>query len=185
MTVITELDAKAIDSLFHEHYPALCRYAHSILKDQDLAEDIVQQLFIVIWEKRGELDVLENPRAYLYRSVYNRCLNEVKRSKRRGEYADVGAMYNLQSDGSAGERIMSSELEAQIEFAVQQLPDKCQEVFRLSRFEELSYKEIAAELNVSVKTVENHMGKALRIMREELKEYLPLVVITILLMKGW
>lgn len=185
MLVITQLDAKAIDSLFQDHYTALCRYAYSILKVQDAAEDVVQQLFMTLWEKRNELEVPENPRAYLFRSVYNRCLNEVKRSRYRGGDANSEVLNAIPSDEIASRRVLGSEMEGLIEHAVGTLPEKCQEVFRLSRFEELSYKEIAERMDVSIKTVENHMGKALKLMREALSEYLPQVIIMILVAKGW
>ena len=185
MEVITEIDAQAIDRLFHEHYEGLSRYAFSILKEQGAAEDVVQQLFITLWEKRDDLEISKDPRAYLYRSTYNRCLNEVKRVKRKGIHTDAAEEYGLASDDDASGCVLGKELEERIETALQTLPEKCGEVFRMSRFKELSYKEIAEKLDISTKTVENHMGKALRLMREELKDYLPLIVITILLIKGW
>ena len=185
MEVIIEIDAQAIDRLFHEHYEGLSRYAYSILKDQSAAEDLVQQLFITLWEKREDLEISSDPRSYLYRSTYNRCLNEVKRIKRRGVHTDATEEYGLESGADTSQRVLGKELEDRIESAIQTLPEKCGEVFRMSRFKELSYKEIAEKLDISTKTVENHMGKALRLMREELKDYLPLIVITIVLMKGW
>ena len=185
MEVITELDSGMIDKLFHQHYEGLSRYAFSILKEQGEAEDVVQQLFITLWEKRKELEISKDPRAYLYRSTYNRCLNEVKRIKRRGMQTDASKEIGLRSSDDASERLVGKELEERIEKALQSLPTKCGDVFRLSRINELSYKEIAEKMDISTKTVENHMGKALRLMRDELKEYLPLIVITILLSKGW
>ena len=83
------------------------------------------------------------------------------------------------------EPILYQELEGRIEEALQILPEKCGEVFRLSRFKDLSYKEISEQLNISIKTVENHMGKALKIMRTELQDYLPAIIITLLLLKKW
>lgn len=183
MLVITQLDARAIDSLFNEHYAALSRYAFTMLRNQEQAEDVVQQLFIHLWEKRNELDEMENARAYLYRATHNRCLNELNRQKRQGMHLAVDEVHHLESD--AGRGVLTGELEDQISAAVQTLPEKCQEVFRMSRFEDLSYKEIAESLDISVKTVENHMGKALRILREELKDYLPQFLITLLLTQGW
>jgi RNA polymerase sigma-70 factor (ECF subfamily) len=91
----------------------------------------------------------------------------------------------FQSDSDTSSRIRSSELELQIEKAIQTLPTKCAEVFRMSRFNEYSYKEIAEKLDISIKTVENHIGKALKLMRQELEEYLPALIVTILLMNGW
>lgn len=185
MEVITELDNKTIDRLFHDHYKGLCRYAFSILKVQNEAEDVVQQLFITLWEKRRELEISKDPRAYLYRSTYNRCLNEVKRIKRRGTQTDAAEESSLKSPHDASDKLIGREMEECIELALQTLPEKCGEVFRLSRIDELSYKEIAEKLDISTKTVENHMGKALRLMRDELREFLPLIVITMLVSNGW
>ncbi len=185
MEVITEIDKRAIDRLFQSYYEGLSRYAYSILKNQVAAEDLVQQLFITLWEKRNELEISSDPKSYLYRSTYNRCLNEVKRMKRRGVHTEVSEEYDLSSQQDTSQLVLGKELEGRIEDAIETLPEKCREVFRMSRFKELSYKEIAEKMEISIKTVENHMGKALRLMREELKDYLPLIVITIVLMKGW
>lgn len=170
--------------LFRDNYEPLTRYAFSIIKNQEEAEDVVQKLFVKFWEKRNEMENVNDFRAYLYRSVYNTCLNEIKRLKRMQSFSANGEV-DVASSDKASYAVLGGELEAQIENAVSSLPEKCQEVFRLSRFEELSYKEISEKLNISVKTVENHIVKALRIMREELSDYLPLIVLTILLSKGW
>lgn len=171
------------ESAFREHYEPLTRYAHSILKNQEEAEDAVQRLFVKFWEKRFELQV-ENVRAYLYRATYNTCLNQVKQNKNALNHLPEGSV-QVQASEEASDQILGVELQERIEDAMQVLPEKCREVFRLSRFEEKSYKEISEELNISVKTVENHIGKALRIMRSELSEYLPMLLITILVSKGW
>ncbi|XOV67935.1 MAG: RNA polymerase sigma-70 factor [Fluviicola sp.] len=171
------------ESTFREHYEPLTRYAHSILKNQEEAEDAVQKLFIKFWEKRFELQI-ENVRAYLYRATYNTCLNEVKSKKNLRNHVSEDDVQILASDDSSN-NILEEELQSQIETAMEVLPEKCRQVFQLSRFEEKSYKEISEELNISVKTVENHIAKALKIMRTELSEYLPWLLITILVSKGW
>lgn len=171
------------ESAFREHYEPLTRYAHSILKNQEEAEDAVQRLFVKFWEKRMELQV-ENVRAYLYRATYNTCLNQVKSNKNALKHVPEESV-QVQTSEEASDHILGAELQDQIEHAMQALPEKCREVFHLSRFEEKSYKEISEELNISVKTVENHIAKALRIMRSELAEYLPMLLITILVSKGW
>ncbi len=171
------------ESTFREHYEPLTRYAHSILKNQEEAEDAVQRLFVKFWEKRFELQI-ENVRAYLYRATYNTCLNQVKANKNKLNHVSESDVQIHASDDASHE-FLGEELQLQIEEAMQVLPEKCRQVFQLSRFEEKSYKEISEELNISVKTVENHIAKALRIMRTELSEYLPLLLITILVSKGW
>ena len=171
------------ESTFREHYEPLTRYAHSILKSQEEAEDAVQRLFIKFWEKRFELQI-DNVRAYLYRATYNTCLNQVKSNKNSLKHVPESEVQIHASD-DASNGVLGDELQTQIEQAMEVLPEKCRQVFQLSRFEEKSYKEISEELNISVKTVENHIAKALKIMRSELSEYLPLLLITILVSKGW
>lgn len=185
MKDITMINAHVIETLFREHYQGLSRYAFSILKDQEEAEDVVQKLFVKLWEKRREIDIWKDVKSYLYRSTYNASLNELKRIKRHTMYETADRENGFQSDNESSAKVIRDELEKHIEDAIQTLPAKCGEVFRMSRFNEYSYKEIAEKLDISIKTVENHMGKALRIMREELEEYLPAIIVTILWMKGW
>lgn len=172
------------ENLFRDNYEPLTRYAFSLMKNQQDAEDVVQRLFIKFWEKRDDLRDVLDMRAYLFRSTYNTCLNELKRLQRLRSAGSVDDVHVAHGD-DASHRILGMELTERIETATAKLPEKCQEVFRLSRFEELSYKEISERLNISVKTVENHMVKALRCMREDLVDYLPLLVLTILLSKSW
>lgn len=183
MEVAVKIDSTTIESMFNEYFEKLCRYAFTILRNQEEAEEIVQRLFIKIWEKRKTIEMQE-VQAYLYQSTKNFCLNEIKRVKiKTADYLEI----NEQSHNSVepDESIISSELKEKIEESMRTLPEKCQAVFRLSRMKNLSYKEIADELNISVKTVENHMGKALKLMRVELSEYLPQIIATILILKGW
>lgn len=185
MKQITVINSSVLEDLFRDHYEALTRYAFTIVKDNREAEDVVQKLFVKLWEKRHELEILNDVRAYLYRSTYNSSLNALKRLNRMTEMTASTEVNISEGTTDASHRVLSGELEDRIEHALGRLPEKCGEVFRLSRFQDLTYKEISEQLNVSIKTVENHMGKALRIMRKELEEYLPMIVITILLSKGW
>lgn len=178
------IGTERIQQLFQDHHQGLGRYAFTILKNQQEADDLVQQLFVTLWEKRSEIGSIENHRAYLYRAIYNRCLNEVKRS-RRNHVGDEGLLEVHSNLHEVGEVLQYNDLEKRVQSAVNQLPEKCAEVFKLSRFQELSYREISEQLNISVKTVENHMTKALRVMREELKDYLPWIIFTLLFSKGW
>lgn len=185
MTERTTISANELEQLFRDHYEGLCRYAFTILKNQDDAADIVQHLFVKLWEKRSEIEILSNVKSYLYRSAYNASLNAVKKSKRQVLFGSLESEIEPVSSDDTSDMLLSQELEGRIEEALEQLPEKCGEVFRMSRFSELSYKEIAEKLGISVKTVENHMGKALRLMRNELSDYLPLIVVTILLSTRW
>lgn len=182
MTQVAEINTSVLNTLFKTHFDELCRYAHSILKDQDAAEDVVQQLFIKLWEKRATIGTIDNIRSYLFRSTFNMSLNEQKKMQRMYKSEeDIVKQGFFQSGDDASSLLVSHEVQDRINRAMLVLPEKCREVFHLSRNEQLSYKEIADEMNISAKTVENQMGKALRIMREELKDYLPLVILTLVL----
>jgi RNA polymerase sigma-70 factor (ECF subfamily) len=183
--VLTSLERgneSAIEMLFKTYYQPLCQYAYSFLRDKDEAEEVVQSAFINIWDRRERLSIESSVKSYLYRAVRNSCLNVIKHQKVKKEHeAHEKAMGEPVYEG-ATQGVVASELERRISGAMKELPEQCRLVFQLSRFEELKYSEIADQLNISVKTVENHMGKALRIMREQLKDYLPLILI---FMKDW
>lgn len=172
------IDAAGLEDIFHLHYEGLCRYAFTFLKDQESAEDVAQKIFVKIWERKEDIAIWKDTKAYLYRSVHNTCLNELKRKSHTSASPLMDVHHQQEAEASLV--MEASELEQRIENAVNLLPEKCQEVFRLSRFEELSYKEISERMNISVKTVENHMGKALKTMRTELADYLPTCLIFIL-----
>lgn len=167
----------AFEQVFHAYYKLLVVYAKTLLKDNDDAEDIVQQVFISIWEKRLSIEVHTSLRALLYKSVHNACLNRIKQHAVRDKYA-ADARHHLDKE-TTDTGIQQKELQKNIEQALTALPGQCGRIFRMSRFDQLKYQEIADELGLSVKTVENQMGKALKIMKEQLKDYLPLVLLII------
>lgn len=167
----------AFEMIFRSYYQPLCRYAYSFLEDKEEAEEIVQSAFITIWEKRKGLDIQTSLKSYLYRMVRNACLNVIKHEKIKQQHVAHELAVTESSYESVTQKVYATELELKISEAMKALPEQCRLVFQLSRFEELKYQEIADQLQISVKTVENHMGKALKIMREELKEYLPLLII--------
>jgi len=163
--------------LFRTYYQPLCNYAYTFVQDRDEAEEIVQSAFLSIWEKREMLEIRTAVKPYLYAMVRNACLNVLKHQKVKLQHAELELAVAERSSESVARTVMASELEHNIFRAMEALPQQCRIIFKLSRFEELKYAEIAAELNISIKTVENQMGKALKIMREQLKEYLPLLLI--------
>jgi RNA polymerase sigma-70 factor (ECF subfamily) len=170
-------DKKALEMLFNTYYDPLCRYANSYLHDPDEAEEIVQNSFLRIWEKRKQLSIETSVKSYLYQIVRNACLNEIKHQKVKKLHGESVMNEGEQHYESSDQQTLRAELSDRISAAIEKLPGQCQVIFRMSRFEELKYQEIANQLNLSIKTVENQMGKALRIMREELKDYLPLIAI--------
>lgn len=174
-------DESAFDTLFRTYYPPLCRYACSMADgDMSAGEDIVQQVFVKLWEQRSAFNVQWSVKAYLYKMVYNRCLNRIRDAKTRERYKTYNAtQLEQQQNHQPG---AATELSERIQQALAKLPTECRRVFELSRFEELKYREIAEQLGISIKTVETQMGKALRQMRLELADYL-VFIIAILLFK--
>ena len=175
-------DITAFEMLFRTYYQSLCNYAYTFIQDRDDAEEVVQSTFLSVWEKRETLEIHTAVKPYLYAMVRNACLNLLKHEKIKQKHASEALALADPTYESVAQTVHSSELEDQIHKAMEKLPEQCRLVFKLSRFEELKYAEIAEQLDISIKTVENQMGKALRITREQLKDYLPLLII---LMNGF
>lgn len=174
---LKEGDESAFEMIFKSHYQPLCNYAYSFLLDRDEAEEMVQATFLNVWEKKGSITIETSLKSYLYRAVRNSCLNAIKHAKIKKKHADESLSTLDSSYESVSQTVISAELDQKIGDALMQLPEQCRLVFKMSRFEELKYAEIAEQLNISIKTVENQIGKALKIMREQLKEYLPILII--------
>jgi RNA polymerase sigma-70 factor (ECF subfamily) len=170
-----------VELLFRKYYAGLCKSLYRILRDATFAEDIVQEVFLKVWEKRESLQLDEAIQSYLYRSCYNTALNFLKQQKQN---TDIDTLEIPVAGGESAEKNLSLlETEAEILKAIESLPPKTRLVFSLSRFEEKSYKEIAEQLNISLKSVEKHMGIALQRLRENLKEYF--VTVLLLLLSEW
>lgn len=162
------------EQVFKEHFKNLHAYACSILKDEDEAEEMVQNVFYKLWEKKEKISELQSVPAYLYRAVHNECMNYVKHEKVKMAY-EAHAVHHGSISGQATDTATARELEQRIGDALASLPEQCRTIFQMSRFEELKYREIADKLGLSVKTVENQMGKALKILRTKLADYISVV----------
>jgi RNA polymerase sigma-70 factor (family 1) len=166
----------AFESLFRTYYAVLCTFAFDFVNRRELAEEIVQDTFLKIWEKYAELDIQVSEKAYLYRAVQNNCLNYIKQNKVREQYGSEQlqqlesriSLFSLSSGHSPAEKLEQSELELIAEKAIRKLPPQCQDVFRLSRFEQLSYPEISRHLGISINTVKTQMTRALQRLRDEI-----------------
>lgn len=173
LEAIRQGNERVFEVIFKKHYQALCNYAFGLLKDMDDAEEIVQGMFLKLWDQRQDLEITVSLKSYLYRAVHNTCLNRIKHLKIQDTYRHHVGDYFENNHVLATDELYKAELEARIAEAIEKLPEQCRLIFRMSRFEELKYQEIANALQLSVKTVENQIGKALKILRQELAEYLP------------
>lgn len=161
-------DVITFQEVFHAHYDNLCQYACTILKDADEVEDIVQSMFIKIWEKRAELHIQSTIRSYLFKAVYHQCINQLGHRSVRIRH-QKHTEYTMRSEAQHPE-VFPHELEDHVKAAITELPTQCRAIFLLSRYEELKYAEIAGQLGISVNTVENQISKALKILRIKLKD---------------
>lgn len=170
-------DEHAFEQLFRAHYGELCGYARKLVGDGDTAEEVVQNIFVQLWERRDHLSVSSSPRAYLFSATRNACLNHLDHLKVRHRHAEAVQALPLDQAADAAAALELQELNARIHDAIELLPERCREVFVLSRFESLKYDEIAERLAISPRTVEVQIGKALKFLRDHLRELLPLLVV--------
>ena len=165
-------DESAFDTVFRSHYPHLVRLAESVLRERALAEEVAQEVMLELWRRRESLHIEQTFRAYLLRSTRNRALNQVRHQRVVAREAAVAAIEPL-SAPSVEDEMLGTELEQAVRAAIAGLPDKCREVFQLSRDHGLKYAEIASTLEISLKTVEKRMGQALSELRQKLEQWLP------------
>lgn len=165
-------DEKAFEALFRAYYPFLCTYATRLVKDAAAAEEIVQELFVRLWENRSRTIIGSSVKNYLFVSVRNLALNHIRHNRIKEDYAKniIPEQDELYSPDTGAQTALLERIEKEIE----SLPEKRREIFTLSRRDGLKYREIAEKLNVSVKTVETQMGLALKYLREKLKDCLPI-----------
>jgi len=169
-------DAETVKKLFYQYYPFLCQNIYRIVKDQAIAEDLAQDTFFKFWNKRNDLKIETSVKAYLRRMAINEAFYYLRKNK-KFQKEEVSVLEFVASTNNVEEQILHQELSDKIMVAINLLPPRCQEVFKLSRFEDLTYKEIAARLDISIKTVENQMGKALKVLKASLKQYLSIFVL--------
>jgi len=171
---------QAFETIFKSDYAQFCAYANKIVKDIDIAEEIVQEVFFQLLQKHEEITGIISYKSYVYRSVHNGCLNFLKHKKVEMKHSD----HVLSEAGNNQEifvdDIETSELQNKIRQAIDKLPTERKRIFLMIRFDELKYSEVAEKLNLSIKTIENQMNSALKFMRQELKDYLPIILVTAL-----
>ena len=167
---IKNSDEKAFEKLFHAYYGHLCLFASRIIQDDFSAEEIVQDFFVKLWEKRHHLTIETSVKSYLFRSIKNLCLNFIQHNKTKLRYAQT-ILSEVSNNKTDDDNFTEINLAEKIEESIQSLPTKRREIFRLSREDGLKYREIAEKLNISIKTVETQMGLTIKTLREKLKNY--------------
>ncbi len=160
------MDLARFELLYKSYQPGLVNFAFYYLKHEQDAIDTVQELFLDLWQKRDILILSDNPKSYLMTAVKNRCLNKLTRKKT--PFQDTHLMKDVFIDNQTPLQTLEwKQTEASLKNLINKLPDKCREIFVLSRFEQMSYKEIASFLGISIKTVENQIGNALKMLRKQ------------------
>ncbi len=171
ITKLTQGDAGAFEVLFKLHYTRLTLFANRFVNDLPVAEEIVADVFTDLWERGHEVTFSTSVSSYLYKMVQNRCLNYLKHQKIENLYVAYLEKNNLFDEvrNAVENGYEEKELARQIKAAINTLPEKCREIFVLSRFSDMKYKEIASQLNISPKTVERQVSIALEKLRQTLK----------------
>jgi len=157
--------------VFEEYYNTLCNYAYAFIRDKDTCEDIVQEIFLRIWEKKRDIVLSVSIRYYLFTAVRNNCLTYLKLEKKAARVSVENEDLLVEIPELEKDPDQASDYLSQVTKAIALLPPKCKDVFLMSRFNNYSYKEIAEILGISVKTVENQIGKALKILRDFVKQH--------------
>ena len=163
------LSRSQFETLFRTEYKGMLLFAIHYVKEEEAAKEIVQEAFINLWERRESIDPEREVKSYLSASVRNRSLNYLRDNKRfNGTLLSLGGLLPMPTSEEYNQ-IEFRELSGQIHRAIEELPEKCREIFRLNRFEQMKYQEIADHLQISIKTVETQMSKALAHLRSRIQ----------------
>ncbi len=168
-------DEQAFKVLFVEFYPSLSVFAMRFVDGEEAARDIVQDVFFNVWKGRKSTFVTSSFRNFLITSVRNQCVDYLRRQKLEHQFMEKGRLTGIQT--SPEEMYTLKELEVVLSRALAKLPDNVREAFEMNRFKGMTYNAIAEEMEVSPKTIEAYMSKALKILRVELSDYLPLLIL--------
>jgi RNA polymerase sigma-70 factor (family 1) len=187
---IASNDVQAYEILFKQYYKFLCSYALGFTKERHAAEEIVENFFVDLWNNRKTINITTSVRSYFIWSIHNRCLNYLIRDRPKFiSTHDISSL--IDREGKLNEQLIApevpsllmNELENVLAKAIEKLPQGCKEIFELSRYKELSYQEISEKLQVSVNTVKTQIKIALQKLREDLKDYLSVLLLFIILVK--
>jgi len=163
---VIEDDYVAFEKIFHDNYKSLCGYANRVIKNYELSEEIVDDVFFNLWRNRKKINIATSFRSYLMTSVRNRSLDCLRKIKHENTMVLDSAFMVPCGQSIASETLFYEELRQQINAAIQELPPQCRTIFLMSRDQDLKYKEIASILKISIKTVDTQMGRALKYLRK-------------------
>lgn len=170
-------DKKAFELVFNKYYGSLCLYAFDLLKDEDTAEEVVADVFLKLWQKRSQIDIEFSLKPYFFRCVRNACLDYLEANKsvkylKNVEISEKIKEMTLVEADSIVDNLSFDVMEKEVLDAIDQLPPQCRQIFCLNRFQLLTYNEISQKLDISVNTVKTQIGRALDMLRKQLKHYL-------------
>jgi RNA polymerase sigma-70 factor (ECF subfamily) len=172
ISALREGSIEAFNLCYDLYYKPLCSFANFFVKQPTVAEEIIQNVFLEVWMNRENLPVHSSLKAFLMTATKHDCLDYLKHKKIEANYAGHYLETNQDAYEDIFNELVSKDLQKSLDLAINKLPTQCRAVFLMSRFRYMSYKEIAVELNISIKTVENQIGKALKIVRKELDPFL-------------
>jgi len=173
-------NVKIFDYVFHYYYSGMVIFAMKYVKEKTVAEDIVQGLFVKLWIKRSQLNINLNFKSYIFTSLKNSCIDYLRKETLKNK-VNFQMIEELQNNTEVRNLLIESELRDLINSAIDKLPPACKDIFRLNRFGGLKPIQIAEKKQLSVRTVEKQIGKAIKILRKELSAYLPSTLLSILL----
>lgn len=176
-------DARSFELIFRRFHPRMCAYAQKFLHNSADSQEAVQDVFLTLWKHRERVDEQQSLQGYLFTSLKNKCLNVLETKKTRDRHSQIlWLLYVQQSvdNNTSFHTLVSQDLERDLNSALKTLPRECRKIFELSRFEGLQYQEIATRLNISIKTVETQMSRALAKLRFRLQEHLTVIALLIL-----
>ncbi|NNG27770.1 MAG: RNA polymerase sigma-70 factor, partial [Ignavibacteriaceae bacterium] len=168
-------DSAAFEALFNFYCQQLINFARRYVFDKQIAENVVQDVFVNVWQSRTNLDPSKMIKAYLFTAVKNNSLKHLRHLNIENKGIE-SIPTNISDDERPDRKLNEKELDIKVHQAIDELPEKCKEIFKLNRFENLKYVEIAKILNISIKTVETQMGRALKKLRERLKPFLTIIL---------
>ncbi len=170
-------DQSAFTIIFTKYYEDLVRFSFGYTRDSDASEEIIQEVFLKLWENRKSFVIQTSLKSFLLKAVQNRSIDSLRHANITHKYASIVLEHPVLSENDTENYILHSELRANFNHAMEKIPSQFAEAFRMSRMEFLNYQEIAQKLGVSVRTVEVRIGKALSLLREELKDFLVFMLI--------